>query len=338
MTTPYRTDGRRRVSSRFRSRRLVASSNFLVHSVHCQRNIVLCPECSSPVPKSNLEEHRVTHAPTRCPDCRCCVELQRLSEHRENECAKRLVTCEFCELSCASEAMPEHSEYCGSRTQECSGCGLLVLLRDKQHQCPPPGWSAYTTPSLSTVSPVCPKNSQKYNKYPKIPADELSSSVAFLSRKPLKGPSNDIYAPAFFALPAFSVVRQVQGTKAKPQKNISQHTVENPPRSAQRLKLLAMGPCEICEEPFPMEELHGHQLRCTLEPRRLAEREEEASLPCELCQQCFPVSALAHHQATCDLSPEEALLSDELYPAMAGGDQLLTGRQWAEGSRQHNTR
>ncbi|XP_040065107.1 TRAF-type zinc finger domain-containing protein 1 isoform X5 [Ixodes scapularis] len=297
--------------------RLVTAPNFLVHSVHCQRNIVLCPECSSPVPRSGLEEHRRTHAPTRCPDCKCYVELQRLSEHKENDCAKRLVTCEFCELSCPCDTMPDHLEYCGSRTQECSGCGRLVMLRDRQHQC--------SLPVHFTDD-----------------ADHVSEQLDILD---ISGPDADDDAYDQLWLPPPELLSRASSESRSC--CISHHIPSSvpdpyPPEEVQL-------PCEFCSLLCPMEDLILHQSGCgPMQQRRedhspepLPPESPQEQLvdmgPCEICDKLLPMHKLHSHQATCDLSPEEALLSDELYPAMAGG-QLLTGQRWEEGGHRHDAR
>ncbi|XP_040065105.1 TRAF-type zinc finger domain-containing protein 1 isoform X3 [Ixodes scapularis] len=324
--------------------RLVTAPNFLVHSVHCQRNIVLCPECSSPVPRSGLEEHRRTHAPTRCPDCKCYVELQRLSEHKENDCAKRLVTCEFCELSCPCDTMPDHLEYCGSRTQECSGCGRLVMLRDRQHQCSLPVHftddADHVSEQLDILDISGPDaDDDAYDQLWLPPPELLSRASSESSSVPDPYPPEEVQLPCEFCsllCPMEDLILHQSGCGPMQQRREDHSPEPLPPESPQE-QLVDMGPCEICDKLLPMHKLHSHQLGCILEPGQPAKQEREGGLPCELCQQCFPVAALARHQATCDLSPEEALLSDELYPAMAGG-QLLTGQRWEEGGHRHDAR
>lgn len=300
-------------------RHVVAASNFLVHSVHCQRNITLCPDCSTPVLNSSLEEHRTTHAATRCPDCRCSLELQHLTEHKDNDCPKRLATCEFCELSCHWDVLPEHMEYCGSRTQECPNCGCLVLLRDKQHQCPPPGDVQHLSGQLDALKfSGQDAEDDVYDDLWYPPQDLVPRAGSDTSSVPDAYLPEEVQLPCEFCsllCPMEDLILHQSGCGLM-QLRREQGSPE--PRPPDEPSLPAMCPCEICEELVPLDELQTHELCCTLEPRVPLEQEEKDVLPCELCHQCFPASALARHQATCDLSPEEALRSDELYPPMAG--------------------
>lgn len=65
------------------SKRDVAEGNFVMHEIHCRKNIVLCTKCNEPVPKVSLEEHiEEYHALVNCELCSCHVERSRLEEHK----------------------------------------------------------------------------------------------------------------------------------------------------------------------------------------------------------------------------------------------------------------
>lgn len=65
------------------SKKEVAEANFVMHEVHCQRNIVLCSKCDEPVPKVQLEEHiEENHALVNCDLCSRIVERSCLNRHK----------------------------------------------------------------------------------------------------------------------------------------------------------------------------------------------------------------------------------------------------------------
>uniref|UniRef100_A0A667ZXL5 XIAP associated factor 1 n=1 Tax=Myripristis murdjan TaxID=586833 RepID=A0A667ZXL5_9TELE len=37
----------------------VAEANFALHESHCRRFLCLCPDCEEPVPKEQLDQHRL---------------------------------------------------------------------------------------------------------------------------------------------------------------------------------------------------------------------------------------------------------------------------------------
>ena len=71
------------VVSRVYSQRDVSAANFVMHEVHCARNITCCPKCSEPVPRTTLDEHiEENHKLVHCKQCHkemeCCVMEEHL--------------------------------------------------------------------------------------------------------------------------------------------------------------------------------------------------------------------------------------------------------------------
>ncbi|XP_041455860.1 TRAF-type zinc finger domain-containing protein 1-like isoform X1 [Lytechinus variegatus] len=112
----------------------IAEGNFIMHEVHCRRNITLCKDCQEPVPRSEMEEHfEEYHKPITCK-CGETVEKCKVEEHEKNECAQRIKHCEYCELELPFIQMAEHLNYCGSRTECCPKCQRYIQNRDRdQH-------------------------------------------------------------------------------------------------------------------------------------------------------------------------------------------------------------
>ena len=49
-------------------KRDIAAVNFVMHDVHCRRNILLCSVCDEPVARSELDDH-MSEEHTHCPEC-----------------------------------------------------------------------------------------------------------------------------------------------------------------------------------------------------------------------------------------------------------------------------
>ncbi|XP_059719417.1 TRAF-type zinc finger domain-containing protein 1 isoform X2 [Haemorhous mexicanus] len=108
----------------------IPAVNFIIHEIHCRRNIEICPYCSDSIPKSEMKNHiESEHVQVTCK-CRMKMESSLLKEHEASSCPLRPVLCQFCDIQLAFSKLQEHELYCGARTEPCGRCGRHVLLRE----------------------------------------------------------------------------------------------------------------------------------------------------------------------------------------------------------------
>ena len=111
--------------------RLVPSENYQMHVVHCTRNIQLCSLCGEAVFRREERKHfKEYHAEITCVQCGRKTTRSGEGNHLANECGKRPIPCQFCEIALPREKLPEHQEFCGSRTEWCHNCSRYILIRD----------------------------------------------------------------------------------------------------------------------------------------------------------------------------------------------------------------
>ena len=61
-----------------------------MHTMHCARNILLCPLCDEPVPRSEVEEHNEDfHTDKQCDTCKENVPPAEFDEHKVRERAEK---------------------------------------------------------------------------------------------------------------------------------------------------------------------------------------------------------------------------------------------------------
>jgi len=112
-------------------RRDIPASSYMMHSLHCARNIALCTVCDEPVPRAELEQHKQElHSSKQCPDCGEKVEASKLEEHKTSLCQKRVECCPYCALNQEVSEMKAHTDYCGSRTEKCEDCKEIIMLKN----------------------------------------------------------------------------------------------------------------------------------------------------------------------------------------------------------------
>ncbi|GFT58929.1 TRAF-type zinc finger domain-containing protein 1 [Nephila pilipes] len=110
--------------------RHIAAANYMIHSVHCERNIKLCEQCKEPVPRSEIEKHwEENHTLEACSYCSTPTEKWLIENHKSS-CPKRLTPCEFCKLEVPLDELQKHASVCGSRTEKCFICKKHIMLKD----------------------------------------------------------------------------------------------------------------------------------------------------------------------------------------------------------------
>nr|XP_030141344.3 TRAF-type zinc finger domain-containing protein 1 isoform X2 [Taeniopygia guttata] len=108
----------------------IPAVNFIIHEIHCRRNIEICPYCSDSIPKSEMKNHiESEHVQVTCK-CRMKMESSLLKDHEASSCPLRPVLCQFCDIQLAFKELQEHELYCGARTEPCGRCGRNVLRRE----------------------------------------------------------------------------------------------------------------------------------------------------------------------------------------------------------------
>ena len=72
----------------FYSKREISDINFVVHEIHCARNIKLCDKCNEPVIKAEWEQHvSDVHTVVKCKYCgTSATKLDLRNEHRKMSC------------------------------------------------------------------------------------------------------------------------------------------------------------------------------------------------------------------------------------------------------------
>nr|XP_021400338.1 TRAF-type zinc finger domain-containing protein 1 isoform X2 [Lonchura striata domestica] len=106
----------------------IPAVNFIIHEIHCRRNIEICPYCSDSIPKSEMKNH-IDSEHVTCK-CRMKMESSLLKDHEASSCPLRPVLCQFCDIQLAFKKLQEHELYCGARTEPCGRCGRNVLRRE----------------------------------------------------------------------------------------------------------------------------------------------------------------------------------------------------------------
>ncbi|KAM6120086.1 TRAF-type zinc finger domain-containing protein 1 [Phoenicopterus ruber ruber] len=112
----------------------IPAANFIIHEIHCSRNIEVCRYCSESIPKSEMKDHiESEHVQVTCK-CRMKIENSLLKDHEASVCPLRPAVCQYCDIQLAFSKLQDHEIYCGARTETCGGCGRNIMVKDlKEH-------------------------------------------------------------------------------------------------------------------------------------------------------------------------------------------------------------
>ncbi|CAK83895.1 unnamed protein product (macronuclear) [Paramecium tetraurelia] len=108
----------------------VLTSNYLLHSLYCERNITKCNICDQRMDINEQDVHMDSHQKTECLYCSQMFE-KRLLEMHQNNCPNKPEKCGFCDLMINLAEMPRHQANCGSRTEQCQICKKHIQKRGK---------------------------------------------------------------------------------------------------------------------------------------------------------------------------------------------------------------
>lgn len=124
----------------------IANQSYRLHSMRCARLYTKCAECGASVLKTGVEAHKKEfHAPVPCPKCGAEVPSKALLEKHAETCPKACVPCKYCKKALPRADLPEHEDYCGSKTTLCEKCGTRVMLRS---------YEAHVAGGCKKVAPV----------------------------------------------------------------------------------------------------------------------------------------------------------------------------------------
>ncbi|XP_074966145.1 TRAF-type zinc finger domain-containing protein 1 [Phalacrocorax aristotelis] len=109
-------------------------ANFIMHEIHCSRNIEVCRYCSELIPKSEMKNHiESEHVQVTCK-CSMKIEKFLLKDHEASACPLRPAVCQYCDIQLTFNKLQDHEIYCGARTERCGGCGHNIMVKDlKDH-------------------------------------------------------------------------------------------------------------------------------------------------------------------------------------------------------------
>ncbi|NWR67691.1 TRAD1 protein, partial [Bucorvus abyssinicus] len=112
----------------------IPAANFIIHEIHCSRNLDVCRYCGDSIPRSEMKNHiESEHVQVTCK-CRMKMENHLLKDHEVSVCPLRPALCQYCDIQLPFNKLQDHEVYCGARTETCGGCGHNIMVKDlKEH-------------------------------------------------------------------------------------------------------------------------------------------------------------------------------------------------------------
>uniref|UniRef100_A0A5F9CYY3 TRAF-type zinc finger domain-containing protein 1 n=1 Tax=Oryctolagus cuniculus TaxID=9986 RepID=A0A5F9CYY3_RABIT len=292
--------------------------NFTIHEIHCQRNIGVCPVCTEPFPKSDMETHVATeHCQVTCK-CNKKLERRQLKKHEESECPLRLAVCQHCDLELSVLKLKEHEDYCGARTELCGSCGRNVLVKD-----------------LKTHPDICGREGEEKRNEVAIPpqaydesfdqdgiwiASQLLRQIEALDppvripRRPLRDFGSDFFHNRTTNQrnmpPQFPIQNNLFEEQERQERNRSRQPLKEGGEDSANLDfMLALSlqnegqSSSLAEQDFwraicEADQPHGGPASLN----DIKGAADETVLPCEFCEELYPEELLIDHQTSCNPS------------------------------------
>ncbi|XP_074641490.1 uncharacterized protein LOC141899217 [Tubulanus polymorphus] len=313
-------------------KREIAASNFIMHEVHCKRNIVLCPHCDEPYPRIELDAHiDDEHTDVQCTKCRKVMEKNMVENHEENECPQRIVQCEYCEIDIAYADLKDHLGYCGTRTEQCPTCDRYIMVKDQRiHEDSNCNYPAQKTQNNANSDGHF--NSFVFDELSRVMETDVTNirrnDVSFPPERNYRithqhgsrtGTSNNSNRVIINDTPSRRIKNtnqknDVTTARKREMRNYNFET-NGSDRSLDADNLpggiLPMVPCEICSKTFPIDFISQHERECLdnlaeqnqrVPSPVLSSQTEGTVLPCEFCGTLLPPDDLVIHESGCGLN------------------------------------
>ncbi|XP_010019380.1 PREDICTED: TRAF-type zinc finger domain-containing protein 1, partial [Nestor notabilis] len=297
----------------------IPAVNFIIHEIHCSRNIEVCCFCSESIPKSEMKNHiEAEHVQVTCK-CRMKIENSLLKDHEASACPLRPALCQYCDIQLTFKELLDHEVYCGARTELCGGCGRNVMVKDLQEHPRVCGQEVKQVRSSRAVARFEDEDvvlrtlrdvrrqlrseneleqlGRNENAHSSLD-DEWSPDLDFVLALSLQNENHqrrntaaemprDCWGNCHAKGPVSSACPN-EGDEADTCCDSSvPFSLSNHAENEEVIML----PCEFCEELYPAEDLILHQA------------EDDIIIPCEFCGIQLEEETLFHHQHHCDLRP-----------------------------------